>query len=319
MLSNRSRRDNKNERRKSKNKKRKINWSEYNESLVKRGEVLFDTNFLSNWRVELKKMNKGKEGAKYLYPNSLILLLATIHAYLLPYRQLEGFLKVMSTHVKVLEKEAVPDYTTVWWRVVRIKVQELKSVLNPKDVVTIAVDSTGIKVTNRGEWIRNKWNKERRGFIKIHIAVDIKTKHIVSMKVTKEDVSDNKMLKPLVHLAATSSPINKVIADGAYDSLDNFRYLDQIGIEPVIKVKRNSSSTTDACKARKLVVIEQLKDTKRWKKKHGYGMRWIAESAFSSIKRTFGEHVASIKWNNIVNELFLKAYIYNIFISKATA
>jgi len=168
-------------------------------------------------------------------------------------------------------------------------------------------------------WIRNKWNKERRGFIKIHIAVDIKTKHIVSMKVTKEDVSDNKMLKPLVHLAATSSPINKVIADGAYDSLDNFRYLDQIDIEPDIKVRKNSSTSTDGCKPRKLVVIEQLKDMKRWEKKHGYGMRWIAESTFSSIKRTFGEYVASIKWNNIVNELLLKAYIYNVFISKATA
>jgi transposase len=301
-----------------KNKKRKINWSEYNESLVKRGEVLFDTNFLSNWRAELKDMNKGKEGAKYLYPNSLILLLATIHAYLLPYRQLEGFLKVISTHIKEL-KEEVPDYTTVWWRVVRVKVQELNPEVNPEDTITIAVDSTGIKVTNRGEWIRDKWNK-RRGFIKIHVAVDIRTKHIVSMKVTKEDVSDGRMLKALVQQAASSSiiTINKVIADGAYDSRDNFRYLDQIGIEPVIRVRKNSSTNANGCMPRKLVVIEQLRDMKRWKKKHGYGMRWIAESAFSSIKRTFGEHVASVKWNNIVNELLLKASIYNVFISKAT-
>lgn len=174
-------------------------------------------------------------------------------------------------------------------------------------------------MTNRGEWIPDKWNKERRrGFIKIHIAVDIKTKHIVSMKVTKEDISDNKMLKPLVRLAAVSSSINKVIADGAYDSRDNFRYLDQMGIEPVIKVKKNSSTNANGCTPRKLVVIEQLRDIKRWKKKHGYGMRWIAESAFSSIKRTFGEYVTSVKWNNIVNELLLKAYIYNVFISKAT-
>jgi hypothetical protein len=71
--------------------------------------------------------------------------------------------------------------------------------------------------------------------------------------------------------------------------------------------------------SRKLVVLEQLKDMKRWKKKHGYGMRWIAESTFSSIKRTFDEYVASIKWSNIVNELLLKAYSYNVFISKATA
>jgi hypothetical protein len=44
-----------------KKKKRKIRWSEYNESLVRRGEMLFDDGFLQNWQAELKKMNKGKE------------------------------------------------------------------------------------------------------------------------------------------------------------------------------------------------------------------------------------------------------------------
>ena len=74
--------------------------------------------------------------------------------------------------------------------------------LNPseKDDIVIAVDSTGIKVTNRGEWILDKWKNKRirKGFIKIHVAVDIRTKKIVSMIVTKEDVHDGKMLKELV-------------------------------------------------------------------------------------------------------------------------
>ena len=66
----------------------------------------------------------------------------------------------------------------------------------------IAVDSTGIKVTNRGEWILDKWKnkRKRKGFIKIHAAVNIKTKKIVSMIVTKEDVHDGKMLKEIVDL-----------------------------------------------------------------------------------------------------------------------
>jgi hypothetical protein len=64
------------------------------------------------------------------------------------------------------------------------------------------------------------------------------------------------------------------------------------------------------------LAVEQLKNVKRWKKKYGYGMRWIAESAFSSIKRTFGEYVMSLKWENIINELFLKASLYNMFMSK---
>jgi transposase len=306
---------------KKKKPKIKINWSEYNESLVKRGEMLFDSSFLQNWRAELKKMNKGKEGPHYRYPNSLISLLATVHVCLLPYRQLEGFLRMMSIHIKKL-KEVVPDFTTIWWRVARMKIN-LDPKINPeKDDIVIAVDSTGIKVTNRGEWILDKWKKKRRirkGFIKIHVAVDTKTKKIVSMSVTKEDVHDGKMLKELVDDVSKNYDIKKVLADGGYDSKDNFRQLDEMKVIPAIKVRKNSSVKNNArCITRKLSVIQQLKDLNRWKKRHGYGMRWMAESVFSSIKRTFGEHVSSVKWNSIVNELMLKASIYNLFMNKMT-
>ena len=303
---------------KKKKPKRKINWREYNESLVRRGEMLFDDGFLQNWRAELKKMNKVKEGTNYRYPNSLILLLATVHAYLLPYRQLEGFLRVMSLHIKKL-KEMVPDFTTIWWRVVRTKINLNPKVNLERDNIVIAVDSTGIKVTNRGEWILDKWKnkRKRKGFIKIHLAVNIKTKKIVSMIVTKEDVHDGKMLKEIVNDVSKNYDIKKVLADGGYDSKDNFRYLDELKITPIIKVRKNSSIKNNSkCIPRKLSVIQQLDNLKRWKKTHGYGMRWMAESAFSSIKRTFGEHVSSVKWNNIVNEVMLKTSIYNLFMEK---
>src|SRR6478672_12999069 len=225
---------------KKRKKRRKINWNEYNESLVRRGEVMFDTDFLEIWRAELKLMNKGKEGAKYLYPNSLISLLAIVHVYLLPYRQLEGFLRMMSIHIEKLQ-EAVPDYTTMWWRVVKVKVHLNPKINLEKDPITIAVDSTGIKVTNRGEWIREKWNNnsdnKRRGFIKIHIAVNVRTKKVLSMEVTKEDVYDGKMLKKVVdNVVSENNDVKKVLADdGAYDSRNNFMYLDRMGIEPVIR------------------------------------------------------------------------------------
>lgn len=307
---------------KDKKPKRKINWSEYNESLVRRGEMLFDSDFLQNWRAELKIMNKGKEGPHYRYPNSLISLLATVHAYLLPFRQLEGFLRIMSIHIKKL-KELVPDFTTIWWRVGRMKVNLDRQKVNPseRDDVVIVVDSTGIKVTNRGEWILDKWKNKRirKGFIKIHVAIDIKTKKIVSMRVTKEDVHDGRMLKELVDDASKKYSIKKVMADGGYDSKDNFHYLDEMNVIPTIKIRKNSSVKNNAkCIPRKISVVQQLRDVKRWKRRHRYGMRWIAETAFSSIKRTFGEHVLSIKWNNIVNELMLKASIYNLFMDKLT-
>ena len=79
------------------------------------------------------------------------------------------------------------------------------------EYIVIAVDSTGIKVTNRGEWILDKWKnkRKRKGFIKIHVAVDIKAKKIVSMSVTKEDVHDGKILKELVGYVLSKNTIFK--------------------------------------------------------------------------------------------------------------
>ncbi|MGH9910264.1 MAG: transposase [Nitrososphaerales archaeon] len=66
---------------------------------------------------------------------------------------------------------------------------------------------------------------------------------------------------------------------------------------------------------KKLSVIEQKGDLDGWKHKHEYGYRWIAESVFSAFKRTFGEHVKAVRWNNMVKELMLKASIYNMAIT----
>ena len=68
----------------------------------------------------------------------------------------------------------------------------------------IALDSTGIKVANRGEWIRHKWHV-RKGYLKIHVAVDIKNKKIISLEVTSEEVHDDgMMLSKLVDNASSS-------------------------------------------------------------------------------------------------------------------
>ncbi len=37
------------------------NWSEYNERLVRRGEVCIELDFIENWDEELEQQNKGKK------------------------------------------------------------------------------------------------------------------------------------------------------------------------------------------------------------------------------------------------------------------
>ena len=142
--------------------------------------------------------------------------------------------------------------------------------LDPEEPVAIAVDATGIKVADRGEWIQAKW-KRCRGFLKIHLAVDVETKQIVAMEVTEERTGDGVTLELLVEQGQRHCNVAWVLADGAYDSRHNFQYLDESGIEHGIKVRRNSSRRAKGCHARKMAFMEQLGDSEAWKWRIGHG------------------------------------------------
>lgn len=288
-------------------------WAGYNEALVRRGEVLLDLSLLRGWSSELEEMNAGKEGGRYRYPWSLIKLQGFIHNYFrLPYHQLEGFTLALAL-AKWEPRLKAPDYTTICRRVNSLKL-DLDPKVDPYRDVVIALDASGIKVSNRGEWIRRKW-RVRRGYLKIHLAVDRRSKQILALEVTEESVGDGRMLKPLVEGASRRARVRRALGDGAYDSRGNFRYLDQRGIEPAIKVRRNFSGRAKGCMARKLVAVEFLRDPEGWKRRVGYGYRWMAETAFSCLKRLFGEYVVARKFLNMVREMLLKAALYNLFMS----
>ena len=64
-----------------------------------------------------------------------------------------------------------------------------------------------------------------------------------------------------------------------------------------------------------LSVISQKIDLQKWKDGEIYVKRWIVETMFSSLKRRFGEYVYSIKLQNMIQEMMLKASLYNKMIS----
>jgi len=256
-------------------------------------------------------MNLGKEGAQFRYPDSFIRFLLFMHAYLhLPYRQLEGITRALARYVKGLRP---PDHSSIQWRVEKLPVKLDSDVIHSNEDVIIAVDATGVKVSNRGDWIRHLWRR-KRGFLKIHIAVDVKKKRIVALQVTDDRVGDGRMLEPLVEEASEKARVVETLGDGAYDTSSNFLYLTQKKIRPSIKARRPTRGTPSGCTPRKLAIQEYLSNPERWKKKHSYGRRWMAETTISSYKRMFGEHVSSKKMNNMIKELMTKANLYNLFI-----
>ena len=124
------------------------------------------------------------------------------------------------------------------------------------------------------------------------------------MEVTSEEVHD---------VRSENNNLKGILADGMYDSNNNFRYLSKNHIKPGIKTRSNSKVKSTNCHARNMSVVKQHANFKRWKRSVSYGYRWLAETTFFFIKRMFGEHVTARKFPNMVKEIFLKATLYNMF------
>ena len=185
-------------------------------------QILLGFDVINNGDTELKKMNKGKIGEPFHYPNTFLLLLGHAKAYFhLPYRQTKEGITQADAKGKL---SPIPDFTTINRRINRLDIK-IKDTMDgnkfKEDYIIIAIDSSGIKVTNRGQWMQDKWNlKNKKGYLKIHVAVNVKTKKILAMQVTDEHVHDSKALPGLVDEVIKSDKkivIDKLITDGAYD------------------------------------------------------------------------------------------------------
>ena len=74
------------------------------------------------------------------------------------------------------------------------------------------------------------------------MVVDVKSKQITGLEITNDKSHDSKSFISLIEQSKKFGNVTKTLADGAYDSKDNFSYLYyDNGIFPAIKVRENSS------------------------------------------------------------------------------
>lgn len=290
------------------------NWHDYNQKLVNETVDLFVHRDVLESFKKLDSLNEGgKVGHPFEYASSVILMICAVRNYFhLPYRQAEGFAKLLGG----IWGAKIPCYSQICRRQktlnIPLNINEAyyEDGGQPADII---IDSSGLKVSNRGEWMRQKW-KVRRGFIKIHLTCDCKTHSITSVQVTDEHVHDSMQFKTLVSNAKERvRKIGRVFGDTSYDSRENFNHVGSLGgAEPVIKPRKNSSGKSKGSYLRGKTAREFIKDPKEWKQKHEYGQRWQIETSISTFKRSLGECVTSILPFGIVNEVLSKCLTYNI-------
>lgn len=293
----------------------KRNWKVYNKQLVRRGELFISLDFLENWDQELQQMNIGKVGRKFIYPEKFIKWTSlAYHVMNMPYRTIQGFLRSMSKYIPGLK---AADYTTLFRRIRNADINLIDSMPVMNGPFVVSVDTTGVKITTRGDWLRYKWriHKEHRGWVKIHMAVDTRRKEILAVNITDEKIGDDTGFIDLMDQCYDNigqSKIKKVLADGAYDRVKIYHYLYLNGIKSGIKMRKDAVTEFKGSHYRVECVSNRNKiGHSAWKKEVDYGERWSSEAVFSSVKRMLGEAVRSKSKEGSLRDAYRKCVYYN--------
>ena len=182
--------------------------------------------------------------------------------------------------------------------------------------IYVGNDGSGIKVSNRGEWMRQKW-QVRRGWIKAVITLDVERKKLLDIDVFEKGDSEPDIYeRHIKRLIKKGAKIKKACADGAHDKRKLFNALEKYKIEQAIKIRSNASTKArgSISRAREVRRFKAL-GYEKWAKEKSYGMRWATEAKFSCVKRKFGEYVRSTKKNNMIEEARRKFVLYERMIA----
>jgi len=191
------------------------NWPAYDASLRQRGSltVWFTDDAIAGWAAEPRTTRGGQP---WYSPLAILTALTLRAVFRLAYRQAEGLLgSVIGLLGLALP---VPDHTTLSRRAATLEVPRPGSAGAGagSEPMHLLVDSTGLKLCGKGEWLLEKHGTAtRRSWRMLHLGVDAETGRIVASALTRKDVDDASQAGPLLDQVAGA--VASFIGDGAYD------------------------------------------------------------------------------------------------------
>lgn len=294
---------------KEKCKSRNItSWAKYQDDLVERGAYTWCMRFIGSWKSDLEKMNAGKKGRPYEYPDALFEFCSRVRATNgMQLRMMEGML------IDLLGAFGLnaPDHSTIEERCSQLEWEYPERAY--EEYGDVGVDSTCINVSNRGEWLGKEYDL-KRGFVKIHLASDLGTDRILAHCVTDEHTGDPRMMLPLVDDAdAHGFHAAGAFADASYDARYNWQGLvNDRRISNVVINLKSSDVHANGCLYKGQMIAERDRaGADQWKKDHGYGIRWKCECTNSDFKRLMGQFTYSHTPERIEKEIDCKVQVFN--------
>lgn len=284
-------------------------WPKYNEQLVVRGEFLLDLEWVKSWDAELAAMNRGKRGAPYRFPNSLIELQAVWNQHF-GLRCVEGITR------KLVEKGLLPDHNH--YSNINRRMQYIDAHIElPKEwFCSVSSDGTGMKMHHAGEYRQVKYGDKKRRWVRVVISANPLTGDLLAVDASidgegpsEPDIAEAHMRM----LQQKGKEILKFWGDGAFDKKDLFNWLEENRIESAIPPRDNASTNANGSMRRLREVFKyQTKTWEEWTRDKQYGKRWPGtEVVISAVKGIFGEDTRAKKAETACLEAERKFWAYS--------
>ncbi len=286
-------------------KYRVTNWSAYNKSLRRRGDltVWVTDDVAQNWSAAHRKSRGGHARYSDLAIESCLTLRVVFRLAL---RQTQGFMRSIAQLMNL--DLPVPDFSTLSCRGTSLNIQHPSHRSNGP--ITLIVDSTGLKM--------HGWNAEKHGttkprktWRKLHLAFNPDTGDIVGSKLTTEHVGDETALPDLVR--EIDADVDRFLADGAYDGEGVSACLTaRFGhkIEIIVPPPKNAVNGDNSQRNRH---IDHIVEHGRlnWQKETGYNQRSQIEAQIRRWKTIIGGSLQTRKLENQITETRVAAKAMN--------
>ena len=189
-------------------------------------------------------MNKNKRGRPYVYTHTIILYIPLLIIFFkFSLREVIAYI----IYNALLDK--TPNFRTISYRIRFLPIhkyqEEILSYVKNNRYIAISIGATGFSRREINVWFEEKHKtKKKRKWMKVELIVDVKTKQVLYHNIYEgnkiNEAEYRRFKKTIDSLIEKGYNVKMLYADALYDSYDNFQYLEENNIVPVIKIRRTS-------------------------------------------------------------------------------
>jgi len=229
------------------------------------------------------------------------------------YRDFVQLVEIMDIIQDQLELKEIPHYSTLCKFSKRISSTVLTQIFQKacsfmsewKHVTTIvAIDSSGFTPDSASTYYSVRTGKLRRDYLKTTISVDSDHISLLSFHVTNSRCHDSQIAPSVLRASHRVRKSDCYVMDKAYDSERIHQVIhEDLHAQSMIPIRDWHASYVSG---RYRQVMATSFDKKI------YGQRNMAETAFSILKRMFGETIYARSYRQQVKEIKLKCIVFSL-------